>query len=140
VTHDDVRDAGATIMASNPNEAIDQATGAANASADAAQDAARGTADQMHAAGERMKAATDSMTDSGAQLGLKMLDQAETNTREAFQAMRAAAQASDLSEVMRIQTDYLREQSSRSVGQAREIGELIAAFGRNAMGQMTGRG
>lgn len=126
-------------MAKNPNEALDQATETAEAGMNAAQDAARGTADQFQAAGERMKAAGETMTDAGSQMGLKMLDQAETNTRAAFDAMRAAAQSSDLSEVMRIQSDYLREQGSRSVGQAREIGEMIAEFGRNAMGQMTGR-
>lgn len=126
-------------MAKNPNEAMDQATDTAQAGMGAAHDAARGAADQMHEAGERMKAATGAMTDAGSQLGLKMLDQAETNTREAFQAMRSAAQASDLTEVMRIQADFLREQGSRSVSQVREIGELIADFGRNAIGQMTSR-
>ncbi|WP_315759981.1 phasin family protein [Sphingomonas sp. Y38-1Y] len=126
-------------MAKNPNEAMDQAAGAAREGMNAAQDGAREATDQFQAAGERMRAAGETMTDTGSQLGLKMLDQAETNTREAFQAMRSAAQASDLTEVMRIQSDFLREQGSRSVAQAREIGEIIAEFGRNAMGQMTGR-
>lgn len=126
-------------MAKNPDEAIDQANRAAGAGMDAAQDGARQAADDMQAAGERMKAAGETMADAGSQLGLKMLDQAETNTREAFQAMRSAAQANDLTEVMRIQADYLREQGSRSVSQVREIGEMIADFGRNAIGQMTGR-
>ncbi|MGJ3626035.1 phasin family protein [Sphingomonas sp. MMS24-JH45] len=62
-----------------------------------------------------------------------MIDQAESNTHEAFAAMRAAAQAKDLSEVMKIQGDYLREQSKRSMDQAREIGELIMQFGRDAV-------
>lgn len=126
-------------MAKNPNEAMDQANDAAKAGMDHAQDATRQTADQMQAAGERMKATAESMNEAGSQLGIKMLDQAETNTREAFQAMRAAAQASDLSELMRIQSEYMREQGTRSMSQAREIGEMIAEFSRNAMGQMTGR-
>ncbi|MEZ0494814.1 phasin family protein [Sphingomonas sp. IW22] len=126
-------------MAKNPNEAMDQANDAAKAGMDNAQDATRQTADHMQAAGERMKATAESMNEAGSQLGIKMLDQAETNTREAFQAMRAAAQASDLSELMRIQSEYMREQGTRSMSQAREIGEMIAEFGRNAMGQMTGR-
>ncbi|MBR0551073.1 phasin family protein [Stakelama marina] len=90
-------------------------------------------------ASERMQAAGSSMMESGSQLGMKMLDQAEANTHAAFKAMRDAAQAGDVSEVMRIQSDYLREQGSRSVSQAREIGEMIASFGRNAVGQMTGK-
>ncbi|GAA4780134.1 hypothetical protein GCM10023219_30060 [Stakelama sediminis] len=99
---------------------------------DTMQDAARNAAD-------RMKDAWSTMMESGSQLGVKMLDQAETNTQEAFKAMRAAAQASDISEVMRVQSEYLREQGSRSVAQAREISEMIANFGRNALGQMTGK-
>ena len=80
------------------------------------------------------------LKDGGAQLGLKVLSQAETNTQEAFKAMRAAASASDVTEVMRIQAEYLRDQGQRSMSQAREIGELISSFGRSALGQMGGRG
>lgn len=92
------------------------------------------------AATERMHAAGSAMTENGSQLGMTILSQAEANTQEAFRAMRAAAQASDLNEVMRIQSDYLREQGARSMAQAREVSEMIAQFGRNAVGQMTGRG
>ena len=86
----------------------------------------------------RMRAGGEAMAQSGQQLGLKMLDQAEINTREAFRAMRDAAQAKDLSDVMRIQNEFMREAGSRSVSHAREIGELIASFGRQTMGQFTG--
>lgn len=102
-------------------------------------DAARQATDQMKAAGERMQAAGSAMTEQGSQLGLTILTQAEANTQEAFRAMRAAAQARDLSEVMKIQSEYLREQGSRSLSQAREVGEMIAQFGRSAVGQVTGR-
>lgn len=91
-------------------------------------------------AAERMRAAGSAMTEQGSQLGLTILSQAEANTQEAFRAMRAAAQASDVNEVMKIQSDYMREQGARSMAQAREVGEMIANFGRNAIGQMTGRG
>lgn len=93
--------------------------------------------DQLKDATERMKAAGEAMADKGNQLGIKMLDQAEQNTREAFAAMRAAAASKDVGEVMRVQGDYLREQSGRAVAQAREIGEMIANFGRDAIGGMT---
>jgi hypothetical protein len=73
------------------------------------------------------------IAESGSTIGVRMIEQAEQNTQNAFAAMRAAAQASDLGEVMRIQSDYLREQGSRSVAQAREIGELIMRFGRDAV-------
>jgi hypothetical protein len=71
--------------------------------------------------------------EGGSNLGLRMLDQAESNTREAFAAMRQVAEAKDLSQVMKIQGDFIREQSNRSVTQAREIGELIMQFGRNVV-------
>jgi hypothetical protein len=101
--------------------------------------AAHDMTDRMKAAGETMRASGEKIAETGSQLGMKLLDQAEQNTREAFAAMRAAAQSRDLSEVMRVQGDYLREQGSRSMTQAREIGEMIASFGRDAIGRMTGR-
>jgi len=95
-------------------------------------------ADPVKKAGEAIREAGSKMTESSSTVGLKMLDQAETNTREAFQAMRAAASAKDLSEVMKIQGDFIRDQGSRSMGQAREIGELIMQFGRDAVGTVRG--
>ncbi|UZK69336.1 phasin family protein [Sphingomonas sp. S1-29] len=121
------------------NKAADAANEATRNAADAATGAATQATDQMRAGAEKLQAAGGAMADTGSQLGMKMLDQAETNTAEAFKAMRAAAAANDVSEIMRIQSEYIREQGSRSVGQVREISELIANFGRTAMGQMTGR-
>ena len=89
-------------------------------------------------ASEALRDAGSKMTESSSAVGLKMLDQAEANTREAFQAMRAAAGAKDLSEVMKIQGDFIREQGTRSMGQAREIGELIMQFGRDAVSSVRG--
>jgi hypothetical protein len=99
----------------------------------------KGAADMAQGAAERLQAAGSAMADNGQQLGLKMLDQAETNTREAFNAMRAAASAKDIGEVMQIQGDYLRDQGSRAMSHAREIGEMIANFGKATIGGMTGR-
>ncbi|MEG3174674.1 phasin family protein [Sphingomonas sp. RB3P16] len=87
---------------------------------------------------EAMRDAGGKIAESGSNVGIKMLDQAEANAREAFAAMRAAASAKDLSEVMKIQGDFLRDQGSRSVGQVREIGELILQFGRDAVGAVRG--
>ena len=95
--------------------------------------------DPARKAGEAMREAGSKLAETSSTVGLKMLDQAETNTREAFNAMRAAAQAKDLTEVMKIQGDFIREQGSRSMGQAREIGELIMTFGRDAVGTMRGK-
>lgn len=105
---------------------------------DSVKDSVGTAADMVQGATERMQGAAKDMADQGAQLGMKLLDQAENNTQAAFTAMRSAASAKDLPEVMRIQADFMREQGSRSVAQAREIGEMIANFGRAAIGQMTG--
>ncbi len=86
----------------------------------------------MKRAGEAMKASGEKVAEGSSAVGLKVLDQAEQNAREAFAAMRAAAAAKDVSEVMKIQSDYLREQGSRSMAQAREIGELIMQFGKDS--------
>ncbi|KQN19590.1 hypothetical protein ASE86_12095 [Sphingomonas sp. Leaf33] len=102
------------------------------------QQAAGAATEKMQAAGEAMKATGERMADNGASVGTKMLDQAEENVREAFAAMRAATQAKDLSEVMKIQGDYLRDQSSRAMTQAREIGELIVQFGKDTGETMRG--
>lgn len=83
--------------------------------------------------GEAMRASGAKVAEGGATVSTKLIDQAENNARQAFAAMRAAAAAKDLSEVMKVQGDYLREQGSRSMTQAREIGELIMQIGREAV-------
>ncbi|HVI99956.1 MAG TPA: phasin family protein [Sphingomonas sp.] len=100
---------------------------------------AGGISDKVREAGEKMRASGERMAERGNELGMTLLDQAEQNTREAFAAMRKAAQSRDVSEVMRVQGDYLREQGSRSMAHAREVGEMIANFGRDAINRMTGR-
>lgn len=84
-------------------------------------------------AGEAMRASGQKWAEGNSSIGLKMIDQAERNMHEAFAAMRNAAKAKDLSEVMKIQADFLREQSARSMEQARELGQLIADVGREAV-------
>lgn len=148
-----VADTAAVEAKKNADAAANQAKSATDQAANFAKD----TTDRMRAAGEQArstfndrvvepaKRAGEALREGGQKvaennqaLGLKVIDQAETNAHEAFAAMRRAAQASDLSTVMQIQGDYLREQSSRSMAQAREIGELIAQFGRDAVGAIRG--
>lgn len=117
----------------------EEGTGAA--AGDAMRDAANRARDSFsehvldpaRRAGEAMRASGQKVADGSATIGLKIIEQAEQNSHQAFQAMREAAQAKDLSEVMRIQGEYLREQGQRSLAQAREIGDLIAQFGRDAV-------
>ena len=87
----------------------------------------------LKSAGEAMKNAGAKAAENSQTINLKVIDQAEQNAREAFNALRAAAGAKSLSEVMEVQANYIREQSSRGKEQVREIGELIAKFGREAV-------
>jgi hypothetical protein len=89
--------------------------------------------DPARRAGEAMRASGQKVADGSATIGLKIIEQAEQNSHQAFEAMREAAKAKDLSDVMRIQSAFLREQGQRSMNQAKEIGELIMQFGRDAV-------
>ena len=120
-------------------QAGQQAADTAHRIAEATRDAGQQMGDQFKQAGDQMRQSAERLATTGSELGLRLLDQAEANTREAFAAMRAAAQAKDVSEVVRIQADYLREQTSRAMNQAREIGELITSYGRDAMNQVGNR-
>ena len=90
-------------------------------------------------AGEAMRASGAKLAKGGSDVGMKMIEQAEANAREAFAAMRAAAAAKDLSEVMKIQGEFLRAQGTRSMSHAREVGELIMQFGREAVAPLRGK-
>lgn len=96
--------------------------------------------DPARRAGEALKASGQKIAEGGSTIGLKLIDQAEQNARDAFAAMRAAAGAKDLAEVARIQGDYLRDQGSRAMSQAREVGDLIMQFGRDAVAPLKGQG
>ncbi len=95
--------------------------------------------DPAKKAGEAMKSSGSKIAEGGATVGMKLLDQAEENTKQAFAAMRAAAGAKDLTEVMKVQGDFLRDQGSRSMTQAREIGDLIVQFGKDAVAPLSGK-
>jgi len=95
--------------------------------------------DKMKAAGDAMKEGATKVAENSAALSIKVIDHAEENTRQAFAALRAAAQANGVTDLMKVQTDYIRDQGTRSMAQIREIGELITQFGRNAMSGLSGK-
>jgi hypothetical protein len=90
-------------------------------------------------AGEQLREAGSKVMENSSTVNMKVLDHAEKNAMEAFNAMRAAAQASSIAKVMEIQGNFIREQGARSMEQAREIGDLIAKFGRAAIEPLTGK-
>jgi hypothetical protein len=88
---------------------------------------------------DKLKQTATQAAENTAQLNMKVIDHAEENTRQAFNALRAAAKANGLSELMQVQADYVRDQGARSMAQVREIGEMIASFGREAMSGLSGK-
>ena len=87
---------------------------------------------------DKLRQGATQAAENSAQLSMKVIDHAEENTRQAFNALRAAAKAGGVTELMQVQADYVREQGTRSMAQVREIGEMIASFGRSAMSGVTG--
>jgi hypothetical protein len=90
-------------------------------------------------AGKAIKDTGATVAAKSAEINVKVIDHAETNAREAFAAMRAAAGADSMKNLVQIQSDFVKGQSKRSMEQAKEVGELIARFGREAMGAMRGK-
>lgn len=90
-------------------------------------------AETVKKAGKSLKEATAKAAGNAAALNNKVIDHAEENTRAAFAAMRSAASVKSVTDLAKIQTDYVKEQGARSMTQVREVGELIAQFGRDAM-------
>jgi hypothetical protein len=90
-------------------------------------------AEGVKKAGKSMKDTATKAAANASALNNKVIDHAEENTRAAFAAMRSAASVKSVSELAKIQTDYVKEQGARSMGQVKEVGDLIAQFGRDAM-------
>lgn len=137
-------DFAANQARSGADQEANFARDAADRLRDAGQKAAGAFSDRVvepaKRAGEALRQGGQKIAESNQAIGVRMIDQAETNAAEAFAAMRKAAQATDLSSVMQIQGEYLREQGGRSMTQAREIGELIVQFGRDAVSSVRGGG
>ncbi|WP_156678390.1 phasin family protein [Sphingomonas profundi] len=87
----------------------------------------------LKAAGDALRGAGAKAAENSSAISLTVIDHAEQNTREAFAALRAAAKVTSVTDLMKLQGDYVREQSTRSVEQARQIGEMITRFGRDVM-------
>jgi hypothetical protein len=89
--------------------------------------------DAMKQAGQSIKDAAGKATANATALNTKVLDQAEENTRAAFTALRSAAGVKSVQELAQVQTEFMKEAAARSQAQIKEVGELIAQFGKDAM-------
>ena len=95
--------------------------------------------DPAKKAGDALRRSSARAAEGGSTVSMKLIDQAERNAREAFAALRAAAGAKDLAEVMKVQGDCLREQSDRNIAQVKEIAELIVQVGKDSVAPLTGK-
>ncbi len=93
----------------------------------------------LKAAGEQIKVAGEKVVETTTALNTRIIDHAETNVREAFAALRAAAGSKSITDVLNAQSTYVREQGERGMAQVKEIGEIIANFGKEAMKNVTGK-
>lgn len=95
--------------------------------------------EKLKAAGDAVKESASKVAENSAALSRKVIDHAEENTRQAFAALRAAASAGGVTELMKVQADYVKDQGTRSMAQAKEVGELIMEFGRGTMSSFSGK-
>ncbi len=90
----------------------------------------------MKKAGKAIRDGAEKIVANTSAINSKVIDQAETNAKEAFAAMRAAASAKSVNDIVKIQAKFVKEQGERSMTHVREVGEIIAQFGRDAVGQI----
>jgi hypothetical protein len=101
--------------------------------------AAEKMAEPIRKAGKMLRDGAERATKNSAAISAKVIDQAEANAQQAFAAMRAAADAKSLSDILKIQSGFVKSQSARSAAHVKEVGEMIARFGRDAVEQMRGK-
>lgn len=87
-------------------------------------------------AGKKIRATAEQAMSNAAALNARVIDHAEENAKEAFAAMRKIATSKDVKHIVQVQSAFVKEQSARSVAQVKEVGEMIASFGRMAAESM----
>ncbi len=127
------------VRATVNERVVKPARAAASSAYSAASSAAYSAAGTAREAAQNAREGLTSAASQGSAFSLKMIEHAETNAREAFNAMRAAARSKDVAEVLKVQGEYLREQGARSLAHAREVSDMIAQFGRDAIAPLTGK-
>jgi hypothetical protein len=80
-----------------------------------------------------LKAVQDKALSSSQQINLKMLDIAKQNTTSTLEAMKSFTCASDMSEALSVQQAFVRDQAAAGMAQMREVGDMVAKVGREAL-------
>ena len=79
----------------------------------------------MKQAGEALKEARERATEQNEKVSVRLIDFAQSNMNDTLEALRAAAQAKDVSEALAVQSKFLSQQMTRSMDQFRELTELL---------------
>ncbi len=79
----------------------------------------------MKQASDAFKEATERATHYNEAVTVRLIDFAESNLADSCEALRSAARARNISELVSINANFLRHQISRSLDQFRELSELV---------------
>ena len=104
-----------------------------------AKTTAEKVAEPIQKAGKAIREGAAQAMANTAAINAKVIDHAETNAKEAFATLRKVAGAKSVQDVIKAQGEFVKEQSARSTAHVREVGELIASFGRQALETMRGK-
>ena len=96
-------------------------------------------AEPIKKAGKAIRETASKAVQNTVAVNTKVIDHAEANAHEAFAAMRRVAEAKTVQDIIKVQSEFVKTQSARSTAQVREVGELIASFGRDALAMMRGK-
>jgi phasin family protein len=96
-------------------------------------------AEPLKDVGKTFEEARERTVACNSEISSRFIEYAETNTREAFDAARAAAGAKSVVELIEIQNTYLRDQATRGASQLRELGELVFKASQDAWAPITSK-
>lgn len=108
--------AGATGFSGNPAEQITQSLKTVN---------------------EALKSAGEKVASTSQEVGLCAIRQAEQNTQQLFETLRAMAATTSPREVTELYTRFVSESAKSHAAQLREMGELLARTSREAWTPIT---
>ena len=102
---------------------------------------AEGPIDQVKASlqsvTDALKAASESASARGQEVGLCAIKQAEQNATQMFETLRGMAAAKDPVKVSQLYTQFMSESAEKHAEQLREMGELLAKSSREAWQPVT---
>jgi hypothetical protein len=91
----------------------------------------------LKAVSEALKSASEKVASSSQEVGMCAIRQAEQNSQQLFDALRAMASTTSPREVTELYTRFVSESAKNHAAQLREMGELFARTSREAWAPVT---